>query len=316
MTGGRRGRPDWIAALPRRLPRRPWRTRFAPAPTGFLHLGHVVNAIHVWGIARAFGGEVLFRIEDHDRSRCRAEYDAAVREDLAWLGFEPDGWSLGSYAGHPHPLRQSDQPARYAEALERLAAAGLVYACRCSRREIAEVVGSSPGRESPYPGTCRDARVPCGATPARRVRLPDEPVAFEDLRLGPLVQRPAAQCGDLLVRDRLGQWTYQFAVVVDDLTQGVDVIIRGEDLLESTGRQRLLMRLLGAQRPPAVLHHALLTTPEGRKLSKAAGDTGVRAWRAAGRPPEAVIGEAAWRAGLLPAPSPLPASAVAGLFAG
>src|SRR5690606_15409291 len=126
----------------------PPRTRFAPAPTGWLHMGHLVNAIWVWGIARALGGRVLLRIEDHDRSRCRPEYEAGVLEDLDWLGLEPD-------AGLDPVLRQSDRGPAYKAELRALHSRGEAYGCRCSRKDIAAAVGDAPDIESPYPGTCR-----------------------------------------------------------------------------------------------------------------------------------------------------------------
>jgi glutamyl-Q tRNA(Asp) synthetase len=304
------------ASLGSRLPAPGWRTRFAPAPTGYLHLGHVVNALFVWGIARAFGGRVLLRIEDHDASRCRPAYEAALLDDLDWLGFVPDEGTTDRFRAGATPLRQSDNAIVCERALARLEQGGLVYACCCSRRDIVAVTGPvAAGMEARYPGTCRDARHPVTSTRARRVRLADDRVAFDDLRLGPQWQHPAAECGDVLVRDRLGQWTYQFAVVVDDLAQSVDVIIRGEDLLPSTGRQLLLARALGRAGPPLLLHHPLLTHADGRKLSKSAGDTGVRELRAAGWSASAVLGEAAHRAGLLGRPQTVAADDVAGLFA-
>jgi glutamyl-tRNA synthetase/glutamyl-Q tRNA(Asp) synthetase len=128
---------------------------------------------------------------------------------------------------------------------------------------------------------------------------------FDDLRLGPQEQEPARQCGDLLLRDRLGNWTYQFAVVVDDLCQGVDLVVRGEDLLDSTGRQIRLARMLGREAPPEFLHHPLILKPGGEKLSKAGRDTSVRDLRAAGATREELLGRAAAAVGLLPAPRPL-----------
>lgn len=291
-----------------------WRTRFAPAPTGWLHLGHAVNAVWVWSIARAFGGRVLLRIEDHDRLRCRPEYEAGVLDDLDWLGLAPDDGTTATYrAPGPHPLRQSDRTAAYAEALAALERAERAYPCRCSRRDIARVVGDAPHVELRYPGTCRGAGVPASETLARRVYMADGVEHFHDLRLGETAQAPARQCGDVLVRDRHGLWTYQFAVVVDDLAQQIDLIIRGEDLLASTGRQRRLAALLGGA-SPAVLHHPLVRRADGEKLSKSSRDTGLRDLREAGWTPERVLGTAAHLSGLTPSPAPLRAMDLADLW--
>jgi glutamyl-tRNA synthetase/glutamyl-Q tRNA(Asp) synthetase len=276
-----------LDTLTRRVPARP-RTRFAPSPTGWLHLGHVVNAVWVWGAARALNGRVILRIEDHDRTRSRAEYEHGLLEDLAWLGLEPD-----EDAG-----RQSDHDDRYAAALAQLDEAGLVYACRCSRRDIAETVPDVFNRETRYPGTCRGLGLAREAGRGLRARLAGGMERFDDLVLGPQQQEPAAQCGDVLVRDRLGQWTYQFAVVVDDIADRVDLVIRGEDLLESTGRQISLARMLGRDEPPVFAHHPLIVKPSGEKLSKATGDTGIRELRAGGARPGDVLREAAARSGL------------------
>ncbi len=291
-----------------------WRTRFAPAPTGFLHLGHVVNAIYVWGIARAYGGQVVLRIEDHDRSRCRSIYEEALLEDLDWLGFVPDEGTTAEFRAGASPRRQSDNDWRYAASITALELRGLVYTCRCSRGDIARVVADVPNEEMRYPGTCRDARVPSDASLQRRVRLGAERERFFDLLRGPQEQVPSEQCGDLLVRDRLGQWTYQFAVTVDDLDQQIDLVIRGEDLLASTGRQRALGRLLGRRKPLQFLHHPLVRHPDGAKLSKSAGDTGVRELRDAGLSAADVIGRAAHAVGLCTEARPLGADEIASLF--
>jgi glutamyl-Q tRNA(Asp) synthetase len=279
-------------------------TRFAPAPTGHLHLGHVVNAIWVWGLARALEGRVLLRIEDHDRGRCRPEFETALREDLAWLGFVADA----------EVPRQSDNLERYAERLAELERAGLAYACTCSRRQIARTAGGdADADELRYAGTCRGTAKQA-ETPARRVMMEPGAELFYDVRLGRQQQDPSDQCGDMLARDRLGNFTYQFAVVVDDIDQGVDVVIRGEDLLASTGRQMRLARMIGRESPPKFLHHPLVTHANGQKLSKSAGDTGVRDLRAAGLTPSAVIGRAAALAGLAHDGAPLAASDVGRLF--
>jgi glutamyl-tRNA synthetase/glutamyl-Q tRNA(Asp) synthetase len=275
-----------------------WRTRFAPAPTGYLHLGHVVNAIHVWGMARAHDGRVVLRIEDHDRARCRDEYERALLDDLDWLGFVPDVASTAEFRNGESEHRQSDNEWRYAAAITALELRGRVYACRCSRGDIARLVPDVEYEEMRYPGTCRGAGIAPDESMQRRVILDDEPERFFDLRLGPQEQHPARQCGDLLVRDRLGHWTYQFAVTVDDLEDKIDVVIRGEDLLSSTGRQRALARLLGRKRSAHFLHHPLLRKPDGAKLSKSAGDSCVRELRAAGLTAAEVIGRAAQAVGL------------------
>ncbi|QJR34736.1 glutamate--tRNA ligase family protein [Gemmatimonas groenlandica] len=299
-----------------------WRTRFAPAPTGYLHLGHVVNALHVWGLARAFGGEVLLRIEDHDRTRCRDEYEDALLDDLDWLGFAPDIGSTDSFraARHDrahaprHTQRQSDNDARYAAALAALTACGLTYTCTCTRRDIARHAPRAPGEEPRYPGTCRDAHHADSESLARRARMADGDVPFDDGRLGPVQQSPAAQCGDVLVRDRHGQWTYQFAVVVDDMAHDIDVVIRGEDLLASTGRQLRLAAMLERQRPLSWWHHPLLVHPDGSKLSKANHDTSIRERRAAGAHAAGLLGEAAFLSGLLPAARDLSIDELPALF--
>jgi glutamyl-Q tRNA(Asp) synthetase len=271
------------------------RTRFAPSPTGWLHLGHVANAVWTWDAAQRSGGVVLLRIEDHDRGRCRPEYERQIYRDLAWLGLAPEPESLGSLLGRgPSPYRQSDSTAEYEAAVERLTAAGRVYGCDCSRSTIARELGDglAEGRELGYPGTCRDRALRPGPGVGLRVRLDDTEERFTDLRLGSQVQRPAGQCGDLLIRDRNGNWTYQFAVTVDDLRHGVTLVVRGEDLLNSTGRQIALARLLGRGAPPAFLHHPLIRNEAGVKLGKRDRVLGLREMREEGWTPAQVVAEA------------------------
>jgi glutamyl-tRNA synthetase/glutamyl-Q tRNA(Asp) synthetase len=302
-------------------------SRFAPAPTGFLHLGHVVNAACVWRETRARGGRVLLRIEDHDRQRSRREYEAEILDDLAWLGFTAD----------EPPVRQSERGEIYERALQQLRRQGRVYACNCSRAEITRDVdatrvgapfpaaaraeseraparradaplaprrqGARVGRperpplQSRYPGTCRDRGLTEAPGLGIRVRLDDTVERFVDLRHGPQEQQPSAQCGDLLVKDRDGNWTYQFAATVDDFVQGVTLVVRGDDLLASTGRQIQLARLLGRAEPPQFLHHQLIMKSPGQKLSKSDGDTGIRELRAMGWTPRQVIDHALSLAG-------------------
>lgn len=267
-------------------------SRFAPAPTGRLHLGHIVNAIYVWGLTRALGGRVLLRIEDHDRQRCRAEYETEILDDLEWLGFAADGMAV----------YQRDRAPLYDDALGQLRRRGLVYACACSRAAIAAGTG---GNQTRYPGICAGKALDERPGRGVRVRLADAVVEFDDLRHGALRQRPAEQCGDLLVRDREGQWTYQFAVTVDDWRQGVTLVVRGDDLLDSTARQILLGRLLGRAEPPRYFHHALVMKTPAQKLSKSDNATAIGALRAAGRSPAEIIGLAAAAVHLIPAPRPV-----------
>jgi glutamyl-tRNA synthetase/glutamyl-Q tRNA(Asp) synthetase len=259
-------------------------TRFAPAPTGWLHLGHVLNAEYVWDS----GAHVLLRIEDHDRERCRPEYETGIVDDLAWLG----------YRYELPVVRQSERDATYREAFEILRAQEIVYACDCTRRAIQDratgihrpspityrssPIVHRPSNEPRYDGHCRDRRLPLVDGGGWRVRMDPGIEHFIDGLLGPQAQDPSEQCGDVLIRDRLGNWTYQFVAAADDFRQGVDLVIRGADLLASTGRQIRIARLLGRQAPPEFRHHPLIMKSPDQKLSKSDGDTGVRDLRARG----------------------------------
>jgi glutamyl-tRNA synthetase/glutamyl-Q tRNA(Asp) synthetase len=260
-------------------------TRFAPAPTGHLHLGHVVNALYVWSAAADRDGRVLLRIEDHDRQRSRPEYEASILEDLAWLGFAHDG----------PVVRQSERDAIYRKALQPLIDRELVYGCTCTRSDIqATGIGhqASGNAEARYPNTCREKDNPLTDGVGWRVRMEPGVERFFDELLGPQEQDPSAQCGDVLVRDRLTNWTYQFAATVDDHLQKITDVIRGADLLASTGRQIRLARLLGRTTPPRFWHHPLVMKSPTQKLSKSDGDTGIRDLRAAGWTKEAVLEKA------------------------
>jgi len=194
-----------------------------------------------------------------------------------------------------------------------------VYGCVCSRAEI-ERAGRAGGHvasdadEIAYPGTCRNRGIPAADGVGLRVRIDPVVERFVDLRRGRQEQRPCEQCGDLLVRDRDGQWTYQFAAAVDDFVQAVTLVIRGDDLLESTGRQLQIARLLGRAEPPRFLHHPLIMKSPTQKLSKSDGDSGVRDFRKRGWTPETVIGHAAALAGLIQSPAPVRAEDVASII--
>jgi glutamyl/glutaminyl-tRNA synthetase len=256
----------------------------------------VVNAIYVWGYGRSVGARVRLRIEDHDRVRSHLAFEYALLEDLAWLGFVAD----------EPAVRQSDRTALYDEALAQLRRTHHVYACDCSRKDV--------GGER-YAGRCQSRQLAEGPGRGLRIQLmPGVVERFDDVRLGTQEQTPAEQCGDLLIRDRDGNWTYQFAVTVDDWLQDITLIIRGEDLLASTGRQLQLARMLGRAGAPRFLHHPLIVKSSGEKLSKAAADSGVRELRAHGLGADDVIGRAAAAVGLIPQEMPVAASAVEQLF--
>ena len=288
-------------------------TRFAPSPTGHLHLGHVVNAIFVWGLAGKLGGSVLLRIEDHDRGRYRPEYENSILDDLEWLGFFPDLNTIQEFREGATPFRQSNNQSSYRNALTQLREHQHIYACDCSRKQIVARTGQEGG-ELKYDGFCRDRGLREGKGKNLRLGWEGGAESFEDLLLGAQTQHPDLQCGDIQLIDKQGQWSYQFAVTVDDWQQEVNLVIRGEDILSSTGRQIRLARLLGRTEPPLFLHHPLLLDPQGRKLSKRQLSEGINQSRKKGIPPEEVIGAAALGCGLIAEARPVSVQEVAALF--
>jgi len=265
-------------------------TRFAPSPTGELHLGHVVHALWVWGVASVLDAQVVIRMEDHDQTRCRPEYEQSILDDLAWLGFEPEPRSLASLSQRPSLFRQNDNHPLYDDAFRHLAQQTEVYSCTCTRSLLGPPDSSGERR---YPGTCRGRPLECESRHVVRALILEGEVLIDDLRLGQLVQHPQRDQGDVVVRDALGQWSYQLCVVVDDLRHGVNLIVRGEDLLPSTGRQQMLARLLGRTTPCLTVHHPLALAPDGQKLSKRDQSETVRAMRERGMTREMVL-EKAW----------------------
>jgi glutamyl-Q tRNA(Asp) synthetase len=233
-----------------------YRGRFAPSPTGPLHFGSLVAAVASWLDARAAGGEWLVRIEDLDRPRNVPGAAGEILRSLERLGLEWDG----------EIVRQSERAPLYEAALDRLRAMGLVYRCRCSRREIAD--SAIHGIEGAiYPGTCRELRLPRTVPGADRVRAPDASIAFEDRVQGPIVQDVAHEIGDFVLKRRDGLHAYQLAVVVDDAAQGITDVVRGADLLGSTPRQIALQQWLGYPQP-RYLHVPVAANARGEKLSK------------------------------------------------
>jgi glutamyl/glutaminyl-tRNA synthetase len=291
-------------------------SRFAPSPTGYLHAGHVVSCLYVFGITRAVGGQVLVRIEDHDKSRSRDGFDDAIRDDLIWLGLIPDrspwpGQELGQFEPE---LRQSLRAGIHTQRLQDLTAKGLTYRCDCSRKGLSH----NPDGELFHDGACKNRHVPGDAPHGIRVLMPDRDFVFDDLALGTQQQNPLRQTGDLLARDRTGSWTYQFSCTVDDLDQGVNLIIRGEDLLPSTARQLALREVLkGSDLAPTPLffHHPLVKDESGKKLGKRFLSTSIRQMRLDGQTPEKVLGFAAFLAGKLDRQVPLDLPTALDLFA-
>ncbi len=291
-------------------------TRFAPAPTGLLHLGHVVNALFVWGLARRLGAGVLLRIEDHDAQRSRPAFETALLDDLDWLGFVPDRFPTSAFRAGRCESRQSDRHAVYDAAAARLRRAGRLYACACSRQEIA-AHRCDPGTASTAcPNHCQQRALPLDDQLTWRVHLDAGDETFVDLLQGVVTCATPEPSVDPAIRDRHGNWTYTFAVVVDDFDQDVTLVVRGDDLRHATPGQVQLARLLGRTRAPAFAHHALVMKSPTQKLSKADGDTGVADMRRQGWTPSRVIGRAAALAGLLPAERDVVAADAAGLLAG
>lgn len=217
-------------------------------------MGSLVAALASWLDARAFNGRWLLRFEDVDSERCRPEHAATIRDQLHALGLAWDD----------ELPQQSTRLPHYGSLIDAWLEQGLAYACRCTRRDLAPFRGHG---ETCYPGTCRSLKLP-SAQQAIRMRLPRETrVQFDDRLLGPQTQQVAEQCGDVVLRRRSGDFTYQFAVSVDDAEQGITHVVRGEDLLASTGRQILIIQELG-QTAPTYLHHPLVYDPQGHKLSK------------------------------------------------
>jgi glutamyl-Q tRNA(Asp) synthetase len=271
-------------------------TRFAPSPTGYLHLGHARSAWEGWRAARETGGRFLLRIEDIDRGRCRPEFDAAIREDLAWLGLEWDG----------EVCRQSEHFAEYRAALARLDAQGLLFPCFCTRKEIqAEIAragGAPQGEDGPaYPGTCRQLtlkqraeRIAAGVDYALRLDVGaalTQTGALDWSEDGRRISADPSALGDVVLARKGVPTSYHLAVTVDDALQGVTLVTRGVDLYASTHIHRLLQALLGLP-TPAYRHHKLLTDASGRRLAKRDRALTIRAMREAGVGAAAVLMQA------------------------
>jgi len=282
------------------------RGRYAPSPSGPLHLGNARTALIAWLQIRVVEGRLVLRIEDLDRPRTKPGSTEQILDDLTWLGLD---WDEGPGCGGPDPpYRQSERDATYARAFSFLEAAGLLYPCICSRKDISEAASAphQSGRIHLYPGTCRN-RSP-GTTleqsekrrrPAWRYRVPDQTIAFTDRVCGPFSQHLPSDVGDYVLRRNDGLFSYQLAVVVDDIMMGITDVVRGADLLDATPRQIELFHRLG-HTPPDFWHVPLMMDGKGARLSKRDGAASIAEYRERGGSPETLVGTLAASLGLVP----------------
>jgi glutamyl-tRNA synthetase len=289
------------------------RGRYAPSPTGLIHLGNARTALAAWLSVRSRGGTFVWRLEDLDAPRVVPGMAALQMEDLTWLGLE---WDEGPDIGGPcGPYEQSHRYALYEEALERLAAAGRLFPCRRSRKDLQAMASAPHGPEggSPYPAAYRPQHLDPGWLESlRRMESPgaalrflvhDLPVVWHDRVFGEQVERVDQTVGDFVLKRRDGLYAYQLAVVVDDLAMGIDEVVRGADLLDSTARQIQLLEALGGARP-AYAHVPIVINPHREKLSKRDQALTLRSLREAGTHPEAVVGRLAASLGIIDRPDP------------
>lgn len=281
------------------------RGRFAPSPSGQMHLGNAWAALLAWLDIRKLGGTMVLRMEDLDPDRCRPEYAAGLIEDLRWLGLD---WDEGPDVGGPHcSYNQSERTRLYQAAFDRLAEQDLTYPCFCSRAELRSVASAPHAGEieSVYGGGCdrmsdddRSLKQQAGRRPAYRLRVGEMEIEFCDQILGPQQQRLKKNCGDFVIRRADGVYAYQLAVVVDDAAMGINRVLRGADLLTSTPRQIYLWQLLGSVLPQFI-HVPLLLGGDGARLSKRDGALAIAELRRQGVRPEAIVGSLAAWAGLV-----------------
>ena len=280
------------------------RGRLAPSPTGYIHLGNAWAFLCAWLAARASEGTVVLRLEDIDPARSRPEFADGLLRDLEWLGLD---WDEGPAAGGAFgPYIQSQRFSLYEKTLSRLDAAGYVYPCFCTRKELRSLAGAPHGpEEAPYPGTCRNLtsemrgkRLAAGKKATLRFHFPKAAEAFYDLIAGRHPPSGEARSNDFALRRSDGVYSYQLAVVADDAAMGINQVVRGNDLLHCTPQQIQLFSALGAQ-PPEYAHVPLVLDARGERLAKRHHGLEVRALRECGASPAALIGYLAWRGGLM-----------------
>ena len=273
-----------------------YRGRYAPSPTGEMHLGNAWTALLAWLHARSHGGRFVLRVEDLDPGRSKPIYETQLLQDLRWLGLDWDeGPDVGGAFG---PYRQSERSEHYRRLLEALRQEKRLYACACTRAELS-AGAPHPGEQGwPYSGACRERQLPFDGPYSLRIRTPHKIYGFQDERYGWFQQDLAAAIGDFVVRRADGAPAYQLAVVADDAAMAITHVVRGDDLLDSTPRQLFLYELFG-RRPPAFLHLPLLVDESGRRLSKRQRDLSIAALRSKGVSAETIIGYLAWKAALI-----------------
>ncbi len=270
----------------------PYRGRIAPSPTGLLHLGHAATFLQAHERALTAGGTLVFRNDDLDRQRCRPTFLQAALEDLRWIGID---WQEGPNRSGPHaPYSQSERIPLYQQAFEDLRAAGWIYPCLCSRRDVASALAAPHATTTGdlYPGTCRPALPTAAQIPRAgvnwRFRIPEpESLAFHDLHWGPQHTVAGTDFGDFLVWRKDDCPAYQLATVVDDHAMQITEVVRGADLIPSTFQQLLLYRALQLP-PPAFFHTALLCDASGNRLAKRSNSLAIETLRRAGVTPDQI----------------------------
>ena len=293
------------------------RGRFAPSPSGRMHLGNLFSGLLAWLSVRRSGGVMVLRMEDLDPDRCRREYAEQLADDLRWLGLD---WDEGYGLGGPHgPYLQSQRTELYQAAFQKLEGQGLIYPCFCTRAE--RLAASAPHRSDGqviYTGKCRrlteeeQREKSANRCPAWRFMVPDREMSFTDGLQGPYSEHLERDCGDFIVQRSDGVYAYQLAVVCDDGAMEINQVVRGRDLLDSTPRQLYLYERLGL-RPPAFYHVPLLLAPDGRRLSKRERDLDMGALRRRFTP-EGLTGLLAFWAGQLDKPESAAPGELAGVF--
>lgn len=295
----------------------PHRGRYAPSPTGPLHLGNIRTALIAWLQARLSGAGFVMRMEDLDENRALEGCDQEIYENLHWLGLD---WDEGPEVGGPcGPYTQSERKEFYQAALDYLEEGEQVFRCYCSRKDIREASSAPHKREIIYPGTCRELSREDEAEvqkqkpdrkPSYRIRADDDIIEFEDQIAGAFAQHLAHEVGDFVLRRTDEFFAYQLAVVVDDYLMGITDVVRGEDLLDSTARQIWLYRKLGCPEIPDFWHVPLMTDEEGNRMSKRDGSLSLAQLRKEGATPEQVVGRLAASVGWVEEGTEISASAL------